>query len=352
MNNNIIQTSANIKINKIFISPPNNNLINMNKLLFSKSPQPFSCREIQSKYDFRPKIKNKAEYIHDLSCTLAINLKNISNIKSTDKITINQMDIIRNKVEIILKLFKNLRKQQKNIKKIKSQILVHNQLLEEIKRRKQENLLMLQEKKLELYKALEKKQIIYRKSRKKFNEVETYVRRECQSYTKYKNLYIDFTMDSFIAKNTSILNIVKNKKNKLQTNSNLINFINYENKDYKDFISNKNELEKNSKCKKISLNNLLLIQQDKIKYFENYLKQIENLYNNVDKMIIKVEETVNNDNNNNDIIANKIIKNLNDLHSDDNNSILFKNEFDSTNNYPENENPDSSELWSASEIEK
>lgn len=317
----------------------------MKKLLFSKSPQPFSYREIQSKYDFRPKNKNKETYLHDLSCTLAINLKDISNIKSADKITVNQMDIIRNKALILFKHFKNLRKQQKNIKTIKSQILFHNQLLEEIKRRKQEGLLMLQEKKLELFKALDKKQIICRNSRNKFNEVEKYVRRECQSYDKYKYLNMDFSMDSFIIKNTNIKNIIKNKKNENESIKNSIDFINYENKEYKDFILHKNCLEKKSKSKKFTPNNLLTIQHDKINYFENYIKKMNKLYNNINKVII------NNDNNNNDIISNKKINNLNELNLD-NNSVYLKSELESNKNYILNENPDSSEIWSASEIEK
>ena len=254
------------------------------------------------------------------------------------------MDIIRNKALILFKNFKNLRKQQKNIKTIKSQILVHNQLLEEIKRRKQEGLLMLQEKKLELFKALDKKQIICRKSRNKFNEIEIYVRRECQSYDKYKRLYMDFTMDSFIIKNTNIKNIIKSKKNENENIKNSIDFINYENKEYKDFILNKNCLEKKSKSKKITTNNLLTIQHDKINYFENYIEKMNKLYNNIDKVII-------NNDNNNDIISNKIINNLNELNLD-NNSVYFKSELESTQNNILNEYPDSSEIWSASEIEK
>lgn len=314
----------------------------MKNSLFSKTPKPFSCSEIKSKYDFRPKIKNKSTYLHDLSCTLAINLNNISQIKNTEKITINQMDIIRNKVSIILKLFKNLRKIQKNNKSIKSQILVHNQLLHEIKRRNQEGLLMLQQKKLDLIKALDKKQIICRKSKKKFNDVEIYIRRESQLYKHYKNLYRNFTMDSFIIKNTNILNIIKNKKNENENVLNLINFIINENKENKNkFLSQ----EKKQKYKNISLNNLSTIHQDKIKYFENYIKEMDNLYNNIGKDIIKIEDNKNK-------FTTEIINTLNELPLDDNNSSIFKSDLSSTKNYPENGNLDSSELWSASEIEK
>ena len=69
------------------------------------------------------------------------------------------------------------------------------------------------------------------------------------------------------------------------------------------------------------------------------------------KYVIKYK---NNQSNNKDKhkFTNKILNNLNQLPFDENNSNLFKSEIDSTNSYPDNINLDSSELWSASEIEK
>ena len=61
---------------------------NINKKYLSKSPSPFSIEEIHKKYNFKAKNNNNATYLHDLSCTLYINLKDISNIKYTEIVTI------------------------------------------------------------------------------------------------------------------------------------------------------------------------------------------------------------------------------------------------------------------------
>ena len=73
---------------------------------------------MQSKYSFKAINKKSPTYLHDLSCTLAINLKEMSNINNTNNMTKNQINILRNKISIISELFKNLRKIQKNKKNI------------------------------------------------------------------------------------------------------------------------------------------------------------------------------------------------------------------------------------------
>ena len=272
----------------------------------SKSPQPFSYREIGEKFNFRSKIKNNYTYLHDLSCTLAINLKDISGIKSTELISRQQMDIIQNKISKISELFKNYRKFQKNEKNLRSKILVNKQLFQEINRRNREELLILQEKKLDIKKAIDKKEIIIRKFKKKFNEIEIFIRRESQAYENYKH-FINFTMDSFIIKNTKILSMKKEKKDENDKVIELINIIKCQNKEFKNTILN------NGLYKKIGAKNLN----------------------------IELEEYTNN-----------LLINLGQLNLD-NYSKLFKSDSkSSTLNYQENSNQDSSELWSASEIEK
>lgn len=307
---------------------------------------------MQSKYSFKAINKKSPTYLHDLSCTLAINLKEMSNINNTNNMTNNQINILKNKISIISELFKNLRKIHKNKKNIKSKILLNNQLLQEIKRRYNESLLMLHGKKIELIKALEKKEVIVKKDVKKFKEVEIFIRRESLAYDKYRDLYKSFIIDPFISKNTLIKSKIKFRKDENKKILNLINIINYENDEYKKTILDNIKYNK----KKIYINNksnidyLLIIQQDKIKYFQEYLKRFINLYRTIgiDKFIIQSQEKQ-------DIIkhqfTNLILNNLNKLSiHDNNNSFAFQSELESANNN-ENENQDSSELWSASEIE-
>ena len=320
--------------------------------LFSRSPPTFPYRKIQSKFNFKPRIKNNATYLHDLSCTLAINLKEIINIKNNGLLSKEQFKIIYNKISIISGLFRDLRLIHKNKKKLKSKILVNNQLVEEIKRRKNESLLILQAKKLDLIKSLNKKEIIIRKYKKKFSDIEIYIRRECQSYVKYKNLYIHFYMDSFIIKNTKILNIIKNKKQENDEIKDLINIVNYENIEYKKscYYFSYNDIENDNNKKSLyninNINKLLIIQEDKNKYFKNEIEEISKIYKNMlkEKFVIKSENKNN--------FTNKILNSLNQLPFDENKSNLFKSEIDINNSYLDHYNPDSSDLWSASEIEK
>ena len=333
---------------------------NINKKYLSKSPSPFSIEEIHKKYNFKAKNNNNATYLHDLSCTLYINLKDISNIKYNEIVTIlskKQMDLLKNKISLISGLFKNLRKFQKKEKNIKSQILVNNQLLEEIKRRNKEGLLILGDKKKELIKANNKKQEIIRKYKKKFNEVEIFIRRESQFYDKYKNLYNTFTMDPFIIKNTNLLNIINNKKDDNNKIRNLINIVNYENEELKyNYYSNNNhninnrEIENKSIYKVSNINKLLIIQEDKTQYFHNNIENLEKLYNDIIKYKYnkQYEEIGANRSEN---LTNKILNNLNKLAKISEKSIILESDKGS-NNMQEIENPDSSELWSASEIEK
>ena len=345
----------------MYISPPIKiDLEKINKKYLSKSPSPFTIDEIHKKYNFKAKNKNNSIYLHDISKTLYINLKDISNIKYNEIETIiskKQMNLIKNKIDLISGLFKNLRKFQKSHQNLRSQILVNHQLLEEIKRRNQEGLLIFEEKKKELIKANNKKQDIIRKSKKKFNEIEVFIRRESQFYDNYKNLYRTFTMDPFIIKNTNILNIINKKKDDNKKIQNLINIVNYENEELKKnyYISNNfninNRKKENKSIYKISnINNLLIIQMDKTKYFQTYIEKMENLYNNITKYeYIKEYEEIEEKRNEN--ITNKILNNLNILPNNSENSKILERDKGS-NNMKEIENPDSSELWSSSDIEK
>ena len=334
-------------------------LDNINKKYLSKSPSPFSIDDIHKKFNFIPKNKNDETYLHDISCTLYINLKEISKIKYNDlvtKLSKKQLDLLKNKISLISGLFKNLRKFQKCQKNLRNQILVNNQLLEEIKRRNKEGLLIYDEKKKELIRANSKKQEIIRKSKKKFNEVEIFVKRESQLYDNYKSHYKNFTMDSFINKNTKILNIIKNKKDDNKNIRNLINIVNYENEElkYKYYYNNNHninkEIEKKSIYKISNINNLLTIQEDKTQYFNSNIEKLEKLYNNITKnQYIKAYEEI--EENKNENFTNKILNNFNKLPNKSENSIILENDKCSSN-MQEIENPDSSELWSTSDIEK
>ena len=89
---------------------------------------------------------------------------------------------------------------------------------------------------------------------------------------------------------------------------------------------------------------------DKTKYFHTYIEKMEKLYNNITKYeYIKEYEEIEEKRNEN--ITNKILNNLNILPNNVENSKILESDKGS-NNMKEIENPDSSELWSSSDIEK
>ena len=106
-------------------------------------------------------------YIYDLNNTMKINLDMIENILPSilsDKV--NE----KNKLEEQLKRIKQLFEKKLNLKKSKnenkSKILVQNQILEETRRRKEENLNYFEEKFDELCNGLDKKFIFIKNIKK------------------------------------------------------------------------------------------------------------------------------------------------------------------------------------------
>ena len=187
------------------------------KEVLLRSASAYNYKTINSEINFdlnkniinnnKKKCNNYTLYLHDISCTLAINLKEISNIKKTDTITKKEMEIIRYKISYITNLFKNLRKSQKTKKYLNSKILVNNQLLEEIKRKKFEDFQMKKEKKNDLMRGVQKKENTIKKLRAKFKEVEIFVRRESQSHQKYRALYRYFSIDNFLSMKTGTFGV-------------------------------------------------------------------------------------------------------------------------------------------------
>ena len=339
------------------------------KEVLLRSASAYNYKTINSEINFdlnkniinnnKKKCNNYTLYLHDISCTLAINLKEISNIKKTDTITKKEMEIIRYKISYITNLFKNLRKSQKTKKYLNSKILVNNQLLEEIKRKKFEDFQMKKEKKNDLMRGVQKKENTIKKLRAKFKEVEIFVRRESQSHQKYRALYRYFSIDNFLNKNTLLYTTIKTKKNEIKKRNELINIVKKENDEYKNrYISMVNKSKNNNKKIKIYNNknnereqnlnmdkesNILIILKDRNDISENYNKKLNKLYKNFynDKLYINQ-------------FTYKVLNNLNKLNLNESYSSPFNSESNSTSNFQENEEEgqDSSELWSESDIEK
>ncbi len=319
----------------------------------TKSPKPFLNRNIHDKYNFVP--KNKIKYtnnnkliLHDLSCTLSINLKEISNIKKIDSLSFNQMEILQKKISIISELFKNVRKNYKNKNKLKSKIFMNNQLIEDIKKKTDEEKMILQIKKNRLIKVIDAKEIEINQYKQKFNEIENFVKRACQMDEKYKKKYSFFSIDTFILNNMNLLQLIKEKKQKNDYIMDLINVINYENKEYKNVYNKENIYINNNERISITriknnINDFLSIQNDKNKYFEDYIDIMNKVYKNIYNIELITTYGLDKFKQNKD--KNSLLLPL----YDNKNSNLFKSGNESTSNICNDYQNDSSELSSDSE---
>jgi hypothetical protein len=188
----------------------------------------------------------------------------------------------KNKLSSIISKISDYFKEKKQYRKIKSEInskmLINKQIIEEIKRRRDEGYLMYKEQISNLSESVIKKTNLVKQFQKKFSEVEIFIQRECQTeehidkYGKWKT----FTIIPFMKKNEDILkkkcfyedkvnnrnkdieNIqkenveLKEKKEKINNdNDNKINVINENNNDENE---NKNKVNEYYK-KLIELNN-------------------------------------------------------------------------------------------------
>ena len=206
-------------------------------------------------------------HIFDLEKTISLNQEMINKVIPTLDISENSKKILQNNIQKIYKYFNNKQEYRFKIKNINSKILMNKQIIEEIKRRKNEIVFMHKDQITNMENSVNKKGNAVKLSQKKFKEVEIFVQRESkkeenlEKYGKWKN----FTLIPFMKKNEELLkrkffyemNIKKIKDN--------IEIIQKENEDYK---KEKNEDKKIG----ISYGN-----RDKFieKYYKNNLKLFE-----------------------------------------------------------------------------
>ena len=115
--------------------------------------------------------------------------------------------ILLNKIEKIYKYFNNKQEYRFKIKNINSKILMNKQIIEEIKRRKDEILFMHKDQINNMEHSVNKKGNAVKLSQKKFKEVEIFIQRESkkeenlEKYGKWKT----FTLIPFMKKNEELL---------------------------------------------------------------------------------------------------------------------------------------------------
>ena len=170
--------------------------------------------KIEEKKEINKLPKKKIEienHIKDLENTLKINQEYIYNVILVLPICQKNKRKLVGTLERIKLLFNEKKQYRKEEVDISSKILINKQIIEEIKRRNNENLIYQNDKIKNYKESVNKKEILVKNFIKKFNELEIFVQRESvypenkEKYGKWKT----FTVLPFMKKNEYL---IKKKK--------------------------------------------------------------------------------------------------------------------------------------------
>ena len=208
------------------------------------------------------------QHIFDLEKTISLNQEIINKVITTLNLSEKEQKSLLNKVEKIYIYFNNKQEYRYKMKNIQSKILMNKQIIEEIKRRKDEIVFIHKDQINNMQNSVTKKGNAVKQFQKKFKEVEIFIQRESkkeeylEKFGKWKN----FTLIPFMRKNEELLKRkyfyeVEIKKR----NENLEKL----DKEIQKFKEDKN----NNKLNKITLGNRKKIIEN---IYKNNLKLCEN----------------------------------------------------------------------------
>ena len=208
------------------------------------------------------------QHIFDLEKTISLNQEIINKVITTLNLSEKEKKSLLNKVEKIYIYFNNKQEYRYKMKNIQSKILMNKQIIEEIKRRKDEIVFIHKDQINNMQNSVTKKGNAVKQFQKKFKEVEIFIQRESkkeeylEKFGKWKN----FTLIPFMRKNEELLKRkyfyeveIKNRNENLEKLD----------KEIKKFKEDKN----NNKLNKITLGNRKKIIEN---IYKNNLKLCEN----------------------------------------------------------------------------
>ena len=140
---------------------------------------------------------------------MQINIKMILDVIKDVNMEQQKKNLIIKRIKLINKLYDKFNTMRKEKMNIKSKQLVNNQIFGEIKRRIGETNKFYNDKINDMNSIMNKKLIYLKKSQKKFNEIQIYVRRESQNFYKYKKLYDNYQIKPFLLENETMMRYKK-----------------------------------------------------------------------------------------------------------------------------------------------
>ena len=152
-------------------------------------------------------------YPSDLKHTLLLTFQMISTVLQ------GKENVLLEKVKKIEETQRKKDKLREEKKKVKTKILLDSQICEENKRRKEESETVFDNEIEEQKESLKNKDIFFKQYRKKFNDIERYIQRECKKFPKLKRLFMEYEILPFLLENEEM----SNKKKALENEINIAN---------------------------------------------------------------------------------------------------------------------------------
>ena len=180
----------------------------INILMNNNKPKDNKIQNDTDKERIRRKNNLKIQqHISDLENTVLINQECINNMIPLLHLKQAQKKKLISSLKNITNYFNEKKNNRKKKTEINSKILINKQIIEEIKRRRDEGYLMYKDQMTNLSENVTKKTSLVKQFQKKFSEVEIFIQRESQTeehiekYGKWKT----FTVIPFMKRNEDIL---------------------------------------------------------------------------------------------------------------------------------------------------
>jgi hypothetical protein len=243
---------------------------------------------------------------------MSLNLELIDNILPTIHFkNIEERKKIKEKLLNINILVKKRINLLKSKKEIQSKILVDNQIFEEEKRRKDENLSLYEDKIEDIKDNIDKKIIFIKRFQKKYNDIEVYIRRECLSFPRWKKLFSEYEIITFLIENENLIRLKNELYKDIKNYDSYLKLLIKENIELKkrdeciySFDENKNDNEDNNKY-----NELINEYNSKYKFLLNNVNKIKNKFKNITYKYNNISNYFQIKNNESNIVSNN---NIND----------------------------------------
>ena len=208
------------------------------------------------------------QHISDLENTVLINQECINKMLPVLELKQNERNKLISNINKITNYFNEKKNYRKKKNEINSKMLINKQIIEEIKRRRDEGYLMYKDQMTNLSDSVTKKTSLVKQFQKKFSEVEIFIQRECQTedhieqYGKWKT----FTVIPFMKKNEDII-----KKKCFYEEE-----VNNKKKDIED-LEKENDILKKQVEKNMNNNNIINENENEMAKIEEYYNKSINL---------------------------------------------------------------------------